>query len=84
MLKTIIPLSFINLSILEEELTIALFLVVQVLTDVFSTVRPGVYAFAIHFIKLPHPIVNSSIRPFVDSKAFNLVIFEFTKKLRVV
>lgn len=71
---TIFKWSRIGTSIWECQITIAVFLAVNVTTLVFGTIRPRLYAMTMLFIIFPHSFVFSTIEMSVLTIALSLIV----------
>jgi len=84
MLHAIVPFSFIKATIRPEKLSVAIFLIFDVLPYISTPVRKLKLALSVHAIKLPVALVPSLIGPLVNTRAMDIIVLEFTSVLRTV
>jgi hypothetical protein len=75
---TQLPPSFIFTSVWPLEHTLALLVIVYVLTLIFATIRPGEHAITMHLIMLPITLKLSSILPGIGTMPMDIIFQEIT------
>ena len=74
MLPAVGPVAFVAAAIWPEELSVAHFLVIRVLTDIAASIRPGELALALHTVGDPLALKAAAIRPSVDTATMQIVV----------
>jgi hypothetical protein len=79
MLLSVGPLPGILASIRPANLSIAVLLVISVLSSIdFAAIRPIENALTMHLVVTPFPCVGSSISPGVCAQSFDIIVPELT------
>jgi hypothetical protein len=77
-LFTLTPLAYVFSSIWPFECSLAIFLIIYVVTYISPAITPGECSFTFHLVVDPLAVVNSTICPFVLSMAVNIILVEVT------
>ena len=80
MLLSIFPVALVGSTVWPYKLSIAVFLIVSVLSNIFAAITPCEGTLSVHFVVLPVAFVLSAVAPHVHSLSMNVVVEEFSNK----
>lgn len=75
-LFAVLPLALVASSIRPGKLSVSFFLLIDVLSFVFTAVGPDEGSLSVHFVVLPEALELTAVDPDVPSVAFDVVGFE--------
>src|SRR3990167_874963 len=81
MLFPILPISFILMTVGENEFSEAILQVVLIVSDVDPAIRPSELPFPVHFVLFPSAFVHASVFPAVHALSLHPVVHEVTRVL---
>lgn len=78
MLLPVFPHAFVLATISPVDNTVTFLLVIDVLTNVTSTVRPQEFTLTVHFIAFPFAFIDTTVEPFILPLPFDNVVLKLT------